>query len=116
LRPLGNLLLRAHLVAAMAAADAGHGGRAPRRDRRLPGDVDVRADHAGRLPVVLAQRGRPAVRGVPGVRPVRGETGRGIVTGHSPGNGLLMRPRGGAGAGLDGRRRWTLIAEGSPME
>ena len=35
---------------------AGRGG-ASRRDRRLPGNVDLRADHAGWLRVVFAQRG-----------------------------------------------------------
>ena len=35
-------------------------GRAARRDRALPGNVDIRLDHAGRLCLVFAQRGGPA--------------------------------------------------------
>ena len=57
LGPLGALLLCADLAAPPAAARAGRCGPAARGDRRLPRDVDVRADHAGRLRVVPARGG-----------------------------------------------------------
>ena len=51
---LGNLLLRPHLAAPPATLDAGHGRRAPRGNRRVPRDVDVRLDHACWLRLVSA--------------------------------------------------------------
>ena len=57
--PVGDLVLRSDLAEALAAARAGGGRGAARRHRRVPGNVDVRADHAGRVCVVPACRAFP---------------------------------------------------------
>ena len=52
-------------------ADAGRGRCAPRGNRRLPRDVDVRLDHACRLRLVLAPSGRARPCGGSVPRPVQ---------------------------------------------
>ncbi len=54
LHHLGDVFLRARLAEALATAGASWSRGAARRHRRVPGDVDIRADHAGWVCVVLA--------------------------------------------------------------
>ena len=55
----GNRVLRFDLEAALAPGRAGRRGRYARWNWALPGNVDVRLDHAGRVRSLLAQRGGP---------------------------------------------------------
>ena len=109
LGPLGALLLCPDLAAPAAAARPGRCGPAARGDRRLPRDVDVRADHAGRLRVVPARGGgRPPGSGDE-TGPAAIEAGRDTSLPTVARSGrLLVGPARGPGAGARVARTTTL--------
>ena len=103
-RALGGLLLYADLASPPPPLDAGRRGRPPRRDRRLPGHVDLRPDHAGRLRIVPAGRASSRPRGgpVPRTLPRRGSGRARTFLRDSPALRFLDEPIRGPGAGPRG--------------